>query len=111
MSEFKVIVEHVFPHKYGGVTFLSMFPTRVIFDNKYDFNHALNEFIEGIKSDGGILVEIHRKGDEKFDKLTKKGEFHGMTPQEAAAKLKPWQKKHSNPAQREEWKEGSNDVR
>jgi hypothetical protein len=108
VDNYRVIVEHVFPHKYGGVTFLSMFPTRVTFDNKYDLNRALNTFIEDIKKDGGILVEIHRKGDEKFDKLTKKGEFHGMTPAEAAAKMKPWQKKHQDPAQREEWK--SDDI-
>ena len=34
------------------------------------------------------LVTMHN------DKLMKKGEFHGMTPAEAARKLKPWQKKH-----------------
>ena len=99
---FKAIVEHKFaPERYGGVVvppggvrFLSMFPAYGKFENKYDFSRGLNKFIEDIKKDGGTIIGVHRKGDPVYDKLMKKGEFHGMTPAEAARKLKPWQKKH-----------------
>jgi len=57
-----------------GRTTLSLFPPTQLqtTDNKYDFNRQLTAELKSLKDMGFDVVEIHRKGDPRYESLMKK---------------------------------------